>query len=105
MGQVEFVGSPGDQDGGVGIDDDVEHVPDNMADHFAGAYKKGARAFREGKTRMENPYDARYNPDSCLGGEWGHVWANAWRLGHLNEEKYQNDDDIRTYRKAFKLGR
>lgn len=96
----------GDVKDGLGSDDEsVDHVPDNMASHFGGAYKKGARAYRDGKTRRENPYDARYNPDSCMGGEWGHVWANAWRLGHTNEEKIQNGESPRTYRKAFKMGR
>lgn len=93
------------QDGLSGSDGDIDHVPDHMASHFAGAYKKGARAYRDGESRMENPYDANYNPDSCLGGEWGHVWANAWRLGHMNEEKVQEGKSPRTYRKAHKLGR
>lgn len=105
MGQVEFLGTPDDQQDSVSVNDDVTHVPDNMADHFAGAYKKGARAFRQDKTRLENPYDAQYNPESCMGGEWGHVWANAWRLGHMNEEAVQNGDSPRAYRKAFKMGR
>lgn len=88
-----------------GLGNPVDHVPDNMADHFAGAYKKGALAYRDGDDPSDCPYTRQYNPDSCMGGEWGHVWANAWKLGFENEEASQKDERLTPYNKAWKMGR
>lgn len=85
--------------------DGVAHVPDNMADHFASAYKDGARAFREGKDKSDCPYNRQWNPDSAMGGEWGHVWTKVWQLGFINEKRKQNNEELRSYRKAIKMGR
>jgi hypothetical protein len=104
MGSVEFTGDVDSPEDGP-VDQTVDHVPDNMASHFAGAYKKGAIAFREGEDRSANPYDAQYNPQSAMGGEWGHVWANAWWLGWTNEQRKQNGESLRSYRKRIKVGR
>ncbi|QLG30158.1 hypothetical protein HUG10_21460 (plasmid) [Halorarum halophilum] len=101
FGEVESVNDAADKQ----PDDTVDHVPDNMAPHFAGAYKKGALARRAGESKTANPYDARYNPNSCMGGEWGHVWSNAWRLGYKNESRKEDGDRLIGYNKAWKMGR
>jgi|GEM_PF-4257129 len=105
MSGVEFSGETARIDDTADHDETVDHVPDNMAAHFAGAYEKGALARRRGEDQSANPYIARYNPDSAMGGEWGHVWSNAWRLGWENERREQEGESILSYRKAWKMGR
>jgi len=105
MSGVEFSGEPDRVVDGSDQDETVDHVPDNMAAHFASAYEKGALARRRGEDRSENPYVARYNPDSAMGGEWGHVWSNAWRLGWENEQRDEDGERLLNYRKAWKMGR
>lgn len=90
-------------------DDEIDHVPDNMAPHFAGAYRKGARAFRDGDDkRRDDPYaEGGFDQNgSCFGTTWDRAYSNAWRLGFENEKRAQSNDSPRSYRpRSGKLGR
>lgn len=90
------------QVGGDGADlgdDDIDHVPSNLADHFAGAYRKGAEAFRDGKDTTDCPYPD-YRNNSMFNTSWSRVWRKVWFLGYENEEKVQNGQEPEDYRKG-----
>lgn len=82
--------------------DGIDHIPDNMAEHFQGAYRKGAEAFRDGADRTDNPYVRKRN-SSMFGTSWGHVWYNAWQLGWENEKRVQNGEKPRDYHPRGKV--
>lgn len=80
-------------------DDSVDHTPSNMASHYQSAYEKGAIAYREGKNPQDCPYRDIRNT-SCFGTSWSRVWRKVWFLGYDNEQRKQNDDDLKPYRKG-----